>query len=144
MHLLRLAASSLALSLLAALPAPAGADQVFSTVSTGPIHGHATPQPYPLGDIYYAPCDWYGNGNYGGSRNSGHGGHNGSTTLTGERFYPYDIRSDGNRTGSHGGRRGNGYGNCYGNRSASPSPYQPIPAPRASPRSSMPLMRELR
>lgn len=113
MNLLRLTPGFLALTLLAAIAAPAGADQIFTTVSTGPVYSHGTPPPYPLGDIYYGGCGW--NGNFGGGH--GRGMRGGSTTLTGERFYPFDIRSDGNRTGSHGGRHGNGFGNC-----GSPSP----------------------
>jgi hypothetical protein len=155
MNLLRSTTGLLFASLLAALGAPAGADQVFSTVSSGPVHVYPTPGPYPLGDIYYSPCGGYGN--YGGNgfghvgNGFGHGGNGfgqggfgrgmrGSTTLTGERFYPYDISSNGNRIGGHG--RGNGlygnngrfgYGNCSGNNMRpSPGPGIPIPAPYAT------------
>ncbi|MBV8637894.1 MAG: hypothetical protein JO322_07385 [Candidatus Eremiobacteraeota bacterium] len=131
MSLLRLTPGFLALALLAAFAAPAGADQVLSTVSTGPVHTYPTTAPYPLGDLYYAPCGLYGN--YGGGAgygHSGHGGHNGNTTLTGERFYPYDIGSDQNRTRAYHGH-GNSL-NCYGSRS-SPSPRQAIAMPHATP-----------
>ena len=139
MSLLRSTTSLLFASLMAALMAPAGAEQVFSTVSTGPVRTYPAAAPYPLGDIYYAPCGWYGN--YGGGRGYGRGNGNGihgSTTLTGERFYPYDIGSNGNRISGRG--RGNtnsgyggGYGNCYGNTvHASPLPSRP--QIRATPR----------
>ena len=141
MSLLRLTTALLAVSLTAALVAPAAADQVFSNVSTGPVHVYPTPGPYPLGDIYYSPCGWYGNYGGGGFGRGGHGGR-GNTTLTGERFYPYDIGSNGNRIGyghgyGHGNAYGNGnahgYGNCYGsNIHPSPRPGRPIPAPYAS------------
>src|SRR5690348_5262735 len=101
MSLLRLTPGFLALSLLAVLIAPAGAEQVFSSVSTGPIQEHPAQAPYPLGDIYYSPCGW--SGNYGGGHGFGRGrlgnggrGRLGNTTLTGERFYPFDISSDHN------------------------------------------------
>ena len=132
MSLLRLSPGFLAFALLAAIANPAGADQVFSTVSTGPVYIHATPAPYPLGDLYYAPCGWNGSGS-GSNHGGGRGGRNGSTTLTGERFYPYDIRSDGNRVRSNHGNRGNGYGNCWGQSSRNgtphPSPRRPYPSP---------------
>ncbi len=133
MSLLRTTAALFAFSLTATLIAPAAADQVFSSVSTGPVQARSTPAPYPLGDIYYAPCGWYGN--YGGSYGSGRGGRSGrgDTTLTGERFYPYDISSNGNRTYSHGRNNGrSGYG-CNGAR-PSPRPGRPLPAPYATPR----------
>jgi hypothetical protein len=152
MNLLRPGSTLLLISLLAALTAPAAAEQVFSTVSTGPVHTYPTAGPYPIGDIYYSPCGWYGNhgGSYGGGSGFGHGSHRGlgNTTLTGERFYPFDISSNGNRIHSGSGNRnhGNGFGsagggygmNCggsgYGGRNPSPPMRGPIPMPYATPK----------
>ncbi len=118
MSLLRLTAGLLTLTLLVAFAAPAGADQVFSTVSTGPVHTYPTAAPYPLGDLYYSPCGWYGSSGGSGHSRGGHGRGTGSTTLTGERFYPYDIASNSNRIGGQRNGRRNGRGNCW-----SPAPH---------------------
>jgi hypothetical protein len=156
MNLLRPASALLFFALTAALMAPAGAEQVFSTVSTGPVvRGHSTAPPYPLGGIYYSPCG-YGYGGVGGYPNniqpgtfgsSGYGGYGlgrrrgiGNTTITGERFYPYDIGSSGTRLNiSRGfGYNGTGYNGtgCYGNYpTQSPLPFRaPMSRPYASPR----------
>jgi hypothetical protein len=135
MNLLRPGSAFLTLALLAAIATPVAADQVFSSVSTGPVRTYATAPPYPIGDIYYSPCGWYGNsGNFGGGSGFGRSGRGGrgSTTLTGERFYPFDIGSNGNRIGGHSGNRG--FSNAGCGQNSSPAPHQRIPMPRASPR----------
>jgi hypothetical protein len=159
MSLLRLTSALLTIAIALASARPAAADQVFSTASTGPVHAHATAPPYPIGDVYYSPCGYGGYGGYqnysqrgtygargfgayrNGVRGNGLGRLNGSTTLTGERFYPYDISGTGNRLHAfpgNGGFSGNGgYNgvNCYGNRpvvNPSPVPRVPMPAPYAT------------
>ena len=118
----------------AALAAPATAEQVFQNVNSG----HVAPLPTPDGYAalysggYYYPCYWYGSGGpgYGSDgRSHGHGVSN-SGTINGERFYPYDPRSN---SGHQGWSQG---WNCSMNQgghtypSPRPRPTQlPLPHP---------------
>ncbi len=125
---IRLTAGWVAIAILSVAAVPAQADQVFSTVSTGGVHARASDPPYPLGDVYYAPCGWNGTSGRGSrNRRPRHTERNGGTTITGERFYPYDIASNGDRSG---GRRGRGHGNQNGYCSGPMSGYNPRPTPR--------------
>lgn len=153
MNLFRVTSALLIAALWAAIAVPAAADQVFSTTSTGPVRAHTTPaSSYPVGDIYYSPCGYGGYGgyqNYGqpgtygtpygpygyGAYGYGRGRGTGNTTITGERFYPYDISSNGTRL-SVRGRHGIGYNgiSCNGTSPLqSPLPPGRVPMPQVHP-----------
>jgi hypothetical protein len=113
-------------ALAAGFSAPATADQVFQSVSTGTLKPLPTPTGVPVYDYYGMPCIWSSNGawsNHGGTW----GGRWTNGTMTGQRFYPYDPRS-GVNVRSRGGRRGS----CYYAQNG--GHHQPVPGPPGPPR----------
>lgn len=93
MILRRLTTALFVTALAGALVAPAAAEQVFENISTGRVAPLPTPTGAPLYSDYFSPCyqgsGWSGRRSRIPLRRS-----NSSTgTVNGERFYPYDPRS---------------------------------------------------
>ena len=127
MTLRSLSAALFVTALAGALVAPAAAEQVFQNISTGQLAPLPTPTGVPVYDGYFYPC-YTGNGSGRGHVHGRGYSNSGTGTINGERFYPYDPRSQSGRDGY----KGNPW-NCYGGPPGGGRHPRPRPSMRPYP-----------